>query len=985
MTPIPDFGVLEFESSYATLRWAGYVGQKTCSLTGGCIEKCLKGGLGVFDPPTLDLAALGMPNTTINGATPPVGAIRRQASTSPALPAVSAPVMPANGGLGIFVIPILDTPADNVACACEPVMGSLDASNTTFGGRYGELDLTLGLVKRNDTNISDLVLGIEDCLYYYAVEVNQDRNSDGVPDFLGAGVTDSISTATTAAVSGAIAGAVAGAVAASVAAAVGSAVTSAIGGAVGAGVSGGGAGGAAAGAAGGALTPLIMQAQFLGIAGQIGGKNTLPTSATGLSGGLSWTNFHLPFQLYGKPKKPGSRRKLLAHRRQATNATAVDKCAIIQQSESELGGTVIALVMGIGSAVGTRLFTRYQEIFNQDDDHLAKMGGMTISQFLGFSWTPLATEATVFGAAEFPVITKAYQGIASSGSEAVNSGCWQYELAGGVTLFVLLLFVMFICYIINKAVKDGLITFRWSNVATKAPTGMPLYQALSEQDKRAQEEAAQATPMDKQAGVQVTGASFGVDSPFALEEGVMVCGANMGPQDAAKAQQYLQKGVDGINKASDNFDAMDAQLQATKDALQAKKDALDPTKNATVIAAQKAADDAKKKAQETQGYAMFVLKILTSPILIPGYILTWVKKTMCELFTGPYKAWGEWNRDDPKNATVESKVFYGAYNEFFKDHQGRAYLYSIWAVLNVIIRAILIKTVTNQMTNANLILALEATDTVITFFSIPHINKEAFFDSMWGRISNLIQIAGISVYVRSISIIPSEPDPTKVGISTAGDSLAQLFMIMTIVGITPGIIGALKEAMEGIAGVYKQIQDMKEYAQSKLDAVKEKYDMAEEKYGQLKDAKDMAVKGLNFTQKWAIVFGPLISGALAERRRTDANYVAAVRKHFCRTDVMEEFELIGEKAEDDVQDAKPAPAPMIYLQYGGMNGHFIYGDGPGSGPFGPFPSNAQPLLEPRFEPYGFGMGGMPGMAPGMPTMGGPQTTSGPPLMADFRY
>ena len=171
----------------------------------------------------------------------------------------------------------------------------------------------------------DLVLGIEDCLYYYAVEDNQDRNRDGVPDFLGARVTDSISPATTAAVSGAIAGAVAGAVAASVAAAVGSAVTSAIGGAGAAG------GSAAAGAAGGALTPLIMQAQFLGIAGQIGGKNALPTSASGLSGGLSWTNFHLPFKLYGKPDKPDSRRKLLAHRRQAAGATAVDKCAIIQQ------------------------------------------------------------------------------------------------------------------------------------------------------------------------------------------------------------------------------------------------------------------------------------------------------------------------------------------------------------------------------------------------------------------------------------------------------------------------------------------------------------------------------------------------------------------------------------------------------------------------------------------------------------------------------
>ena len=37
---------------------------------------------------------------------------------------------------------------------------------------------------------------------------------------------------------------------------------------------------------------------------------------------------------------------------------------------------MIALVIGIGSAVGTRLFTRFQEIFNQEDDLLAKIGGM---------------------------------------------------------------------------------------------------------------------------------------------------------------------------------------------------------------------------------------------------------------------------------------------------------------------------------------------------------------------------------------------------------------------------------------------------------------------------------------------------------------------------------------------------------------------------------------------------------------------------------
>jgi len=42
---------------------------------------------------------------------------------------------------------------------------------------------------------------------------------------------------------------------------------------------------------------------------------------------------------------------------------------------------------------------------------------------------------------------------------------------------------------------------------------------------------------------------------------IAVCDiTNMGPQDVAKAQQTLQKGLDGINKASEKFDA-----QAVKD------------------------------------------------------------------------------------------------------------------------------------------------------------------------------------------------------------------------------------------------------------------------------------------------------------------------------------------------------------------------------------------------------------------------------------
>jgi len=49
--------------------------------------------------------------------------------------------------------------------------------------------------------------------------------------------------------------------------------------------------------------------------------------------------------------------------------------------------------------------------------------------------------------------------------------------------------------------------------------------------------------------------------------------------------------------------------------------------------------------------------------------------------------------------------------------------------------------------------------------------------------------------------------------------------------------------------------------------------------------------------------------------------------------------------------------------------------GPGSGPFSPFPTNGQPY---GGQPNGFGMGGMPGMPPGMPMMGGPP-------MGGFRY
>ena len=87
----------------------------------------------------------------------------------------------------------------------------------------------------------DLVATIEDCEYYWAVEDNQDRNGDGVPDFLGKATTDSVSLSTATAVSAAVSAVVAAAVATSVGAAVGATVVGSLTASVG--------GGAAAGAA----------------------------------------------------------------------------------------------------------------------------------------------------------------------------------------------------------------------------------------------------------------------------------------------------------------------------------------------------------------------------------------------------------------------------------------------------------------------------------------------------------------------------------------------------------------------------------------------------------------------------------------------------------------------------------------------------------------------------------------------------------------
>lgn len=420
----------------------------------------------------------------------------------------------------IFVIPVLPFPASNDKCSCQPMIGKLINNNTMFSGSYGDFPMKF-VLRLNNKNDTDIVLEIEDCNYFYAVEENLDRNKDGKPDFLGKKPTDSISPAAAAGVAGAISAVVAGTVAASVGAAIGSSIGA------------GGAAGGAAGAAGGALTPLIAQAQFLGIVGQIGGKGALPASSSGLSdgiqthirahvnvarahthghatdswsSGLGWTNFNLPFGFYEsndprtKKRRQGGGGQVLAGRRisqktgRRQNAnTAPDKCKVIATSKTELGAKGTSSLIAVGSAFGTRVTARVTGIFNNDMDKLSQVGGQGvvggILQLLGFTWSPLADEKTMFGVMEMAVVNKLWQGISESAAEAVNSGCVKYFAWGIVAYIIQLLMVISVVYLLYKAITADppLIVFRWQNKPKIGPHGMPLHQELHPSDIAAEE------------------------------------------------------------------------------------------------------------------------------------------------------------------------------------------------------------------------------------------------------------------------------------------------------------------------------------------------------------------------------------------------------------------------------------------------------------------------------------------------------------------
>jgi len=210
-----------------------------------------------------------------------------------------------------------------------------------------------------------------------------------------------------------------------------------------------------------------MQAQFLGIAGQIGGKGALPTAASGLSDGLSWTNFHI-FTLF--PKGTGKNNETEGENGSECGNRTSDRemstlelnCEIIQTSVSELGGTLLSVLTGVGAAVVTRIPLRLQAILSNDMSSIRSHGELTAFQLLGLTWTELAQGETNAGSYEIPIFGKAWLGLAESSSEAFVSGCPQYTAGGIIILLMMGSFTVFLCGLVVTAIRAQHMVFEWS-------------------------------------------------------------------------------------------------------------------------------------------------------------------------------------------------------------------------------------------------------------------------------------------------------------------------------------------------------------------------------------------------------------------------------------------------------------------------------------------------------------------------------------------
>jgi hypothetical protein len=291
------------------------------------------------------------------------------------------------------------------------------------------------------------------------------------------------------------------------------------------------------GVTGGALVPLIQQAGYLGIIGQIGGRGNVPAVTSRLSEGLSWTNFHLPwlFSSYTTDSAPAvqQRRNLVASRRRhmrrmgirlaEASISEANKCAKVEKSASELRSTVSSVAIAVGAAFATRTRDHVQGILALPYDELIPKGRMTLMQFFGF--TPLAVQSiagdasrNLFGSKELPTVMKSFMGLSEAALEATVSGCPRYVAGGIVLLVFVVLLLLFILYFTRPGENP---VYKSTEYVPTGPQPTPTFfdQPVSRSSKR-EHAVLELMPgqtwelVKPQRGEQVTGSSFGAGVPM---------------------------------------------------------------------------------------------------------------------------------------------------------------------------------------------------------------------------------------------------------------------------------------------------------------------------------------------------------------------------------------------------------------------------------------------------------------------------------------
>jgi len=101
-----------------------------------------------------------------------------------------------------------------------------------------------------------------------------------------------------------------------------------------------------------------------------------------------------------------------------------------------------------------------------------------------------------------------------------------------------------------------------------------------------------------------------------------------------------------------------------------------------------------KVMKQPTAVASMVIKIVTFPL----WLLDFLKGKLMVLLMGEGKTWGEWKVGDDEHRF--HKTTHGRFQEYFKDHHGRAYWYGAWLPVNLFTQAVLIKVIADPVLNA---------------------------------------------------------------------------------------------------------------------------------------------------------------------------------------------------------------------------------------------------------------------------------------------